>query len=551
MITNFLRTLCVIFFAAIIGGGAFANSHLPPLHQAAENGDIAEVKRLIDDGADIHAKTIFGRMPLHYAAQEGQTETALALIKAGADIHAKTKLSGLMPLHVAAQEGQTETALALVKAGADIHAKTEYPGSMALHSAAQEGQTKTALALIKAGAYINAKQDLDGKTPLHVAAGAGQIDTALAIVKAGADINAEDKLGWTPLHIAALRGLTETALALIKAGADIHAKDIDGWAPLHSAAEKGKTETALALIKAGAYIHATTNFGKTPLHVAAGAGQIDTALAIVKAGADINAKQEDGWTPLHIAAENGHAETIIALIHAGAYLKATTNQGYTPLGIARYYKQWGVVAILENPPPPKPSGESAPNVSVAPAPEDSNVAEFVFENAWRSVVFIRTKDGQGSGVIIKPNIVATNCHVIDGGGIEVYKAHNRRTDESKSYSATLRRRDEKNDFCLLDVAGLWGVAANVRRYDTLRIGESVYGIGAPKGLDLSLSSGLVSQKRKADGINYIQTDVAISPGSSGGGLFDRKGNLVGILTSKIVDDDVEGIGFAIPADLAL
>ena len=123
--------------------------------------------------------------------------------------------------------------------------------------------------------------------------------------------------------------------------------------------------------------------------------------------------------------------------------------------------------------------------------------------------------------------------------------------EDNDKSKPFVRRDEKNDFCLLDVAGLWGVAANVRRYDTLRIGESVYGIGAPKGLDLSLSSGLVSQKRKADGINYIQTDVAISPGSSGGGLFDRKGNLVGILTSKIVDDDVEGIGFAIPADLAL
>ena len=130
-------------------------------------------------------------------------------------------------------------------------------------------------------------------------------------------------------------------------------------------------------------------------------------------------------------------------------------------------------------------------------------------------------------MIIKANIVATNCHVIDGGGIEVYKAHNRRTDESKSYSATLRRRDEKNDFCLLDVAGLWGVAANVRRYDTLRIGESVYGIGAPKGLDLSLSSGLVSQKRKADQL-YPNRCSGNRRRSSGGGLFDRKGNLVGI-----------------------
>ena len=376
----------------------------------------------------------------------------------------------------------------------------------------------------------------------------------LAIVLCG---NAFAEGDLSPLHQAAADGDIAEVKRLIDGGADIDVKTNDGDTPLHSAAWFGQTETALALINAGADINAKENDGWTPLHIAAQEGQTEIALALIKAGADIHGTDRDGWTPLHLAACKGQTETIIALIHAGAYLKATDNKGNTALDVARQYKKWEAVSILENPPPPKPkaspppSGESAPNVSVAPAPEDSNVAEFVFENAWRSVVFIRTKDGQGSGVIIKANIVATNCHVIDGGGIEVYKAHNRRTDESKSYSATLRRRDEKNDFCLLDVAGLWGVAANVRRYDTLRIGESVYGIGAPKGLDLSLSSGLVSQKRKADGINYIQTDVAISPGSSGGGLFDRKGNLVGILTSKIVDDDVEGIGFAIPADLAL
>ena len=89
------------------------------------------------------------------------------------------------------------------------------------------------------------------------------------------------------------------------------------------------------------------------------------------------------------------------------------------------------------------------------------------------------------------------------------------------------------------------------RYDTLRVGESVYGLGAPQGLDLSMSTGIISQKRAAKGVRYIQTDVAISPGSSGGGLFDREGNLVGIMTAKIVGEEVEGIGFAIPADLAL
>ncbi|MGI9338574.1 MAG: ankyrin repeat domain-containing protein [Gammaproteobacteria bacterium] len=439
----------ILVIAIALCGGIFADGGLSPLHQAAENGDVAEVKRLIDGGADVNTKSKKGWTPLHRAAIGGQTEIALALIKAGADIGTK---------------------------------------------------------------------DNDGFTPLHYAAWKNQAETAFALVKAGANIGAKDNDGLTPLHLAAVTGKTETALALIKAGADIEAKAK----------------------------------GFTPLHLAVWKGQIETAIALIKAGADIDAKDNNGGaTPLHIASEAGQAEIALALIHSGAYLRATANNGETPLDSARRFKQWGVVKILENPPPPKPSGEQAPNVATAPAPEDSTIAEHVFENAWRSVVYIENNKGQGSGVIIKRNIVATNCHVIDGGGIVVYKAHNRRTDKSKKYRATIRRRDEKNDFCLLDVKGLFGVAADVRRYDSLRVGENVYGIGAPKGLDLSLSTGVISQTRAADGVRYIQTDVAISPGSSGGGLFDRKGNLVGILTSKLVDDDVEGIGFAIPADLAL
>ena len=53
------------------------------------------------------------------------------------------------------------------------------------------------------------------------------------------------------------------------------------------------------------------------------------------------------------------------------------------------------------------------NIAIAAAPKEANVAESVFENAWRSVVVVSNGDGQGSGVIIRPNIVATNCHVVD------------------------------------------------------------------------------------------------------------------------------------------
>ena len=190
------------------------------------------------------------------------------------------------------------------------------------------------------------------------------------------------------------------------------------------------------------------------------------------------------------------------------------------------------------------------NIALAEPSKSTNIAEQVFEKSWRSVVVIVNNDGQGSGVIVRPNVVATNCHVVDeGGDISVYKANNRRADTTTPLTAVIRHTDTEQDFCLLEVDGLWGVPATMRKYDTLRVGENVYSLGAPQGLDLSLSAGLVSQLRKIDGYQVVQTDAAISPGSSGGGLFDSDGNLVGITTFKFVDENVEGIGFAIPADL--
>ncbi|MGR3914595.1 MAG: trypsin-like peptidase domain-containing protein [Gammaproteobacteria bacterium] len=194
----------------------------------------------------------------------------------------------------------------------------------------------------------------------------------------------------------------------------------------------------------------------------------------------------------------------------------------------------------------------AANIVIGAKPKSTSTAVRVFKAAWRSVVVVHNGASQGSGVIVRPNVVATNCHVVDTRGkIIVYKADNRRADTDSAFSATIRHADEDKDFCLLDVNGLWGVPVSVRKYDTLSIGEDVYGLGAPKGFDLSLSDGVISQLRESGGDRFIQTNVAISPGSSGGGLFDSNANLIGIMTSKITDEETEGIGFAIPADLVL
>lgn len=198
--------LCVVCFTAILAACSGGDGDWTQLHQAAKGGDIAEVKHLIDGGADVNAKAADGVTPLHFAVQN-QSEVALtlvlALVKAGANIDAKGALD-MTPMHVAV-ENRAEVALtlvlALVKAGADINAKG-IGGRMPLHLAIYHGRTEVALALIKEGADVNAKIEDGNVTPMHAAAYKGHIEVVRALVKAGADLHASTNDGQTPLDIA-------------------------------------------------------------------------------------------------------------------------------------------------------------------------------------------------------------------------------------------------------------------------------------------------------------------------------------------------------------
>ncbi|QMU56493.1 MAG: trypsin-like serine protease [Candidatus Mycalebacterium zealandia] len=176
-------------------------------------------------------------------------------------------------------------------------------------------------------------------------------------------------------------------------------------------------------------------------------------------------------------------------------------------------------------------------------------ASKVFKKASRSVVVVYVYDdegkntSQGSGVVIGKGEVVTNCHVIENG--EKITVH---TKTGQPKTATLFRADWEKDVCLLNVPGLKSKKAKIRPSNSLKIGESVYAIGSPEGMDYSLSAGLVSQLRrdKKDSPPIIQTDASVSSGSSGGGLFDKKGNLVGIVS--FVLEEAQNIGFATPVE---
>lgn len=152
---------------------------------------------------------------------------------------------------------------------------------------------------------------------------------------------------------------------------------------------------------------------------------------------------------------------------------------------------------------------------------------------------------QGSGVAISASRLITNCHVLEGA----LKITARQGD--RSHGARLISSDPAGDRCVLEVGGSpLTPISSVRPLAELQVGEPLYTLGAPSGLDLSLANGILSAVRTIEGAKYAQTTAPISPGSSGGGLFDSRGNLVGITTMALVGRERlnQSLNFAIPAE---
>lgn len=138
--------------------------------------------------------------------------------------------------------------------------------------------------------------------------------------------------------------------------------------------------------------------------------------------------------------------------------------------------------------------------------------------------------------------VVTNCHVVKGASRLTVRVG------QIERPATLRYSDWDRDVCALSSSGLNAPPATVGSSKTLKVGAKVYAIGAPKGLELTLSDGIVSSLRDLEGGRYIQTTAAISPGSSGGGLYDDNGALVGLTTFYFAEG--QSLNFAVPIDWA-
>ncbi|WP_237051374.1 trypsin-like peptidase domain-containing protein [Magnetospirillum sp. ME-1] len=198
-----------------------------------------------------------------------------------------------------------------------------------------------------------------------------------------------------------------------------------------------------------------------------------------------------------------------------------------------------------------PDWRPLPGTLQRPAGRSRLGAEEVFATVGRSVYVVvaarteeelKARKGRfGSAVAMDERTVVTNCHVIDEMAVILLRQGN------QTLRATPSGGDPATDRCQMTVSpGRLSAAPGIRAWDDLRVGETVYSIGSPKGLEATLGQGLISGLRQIKATRYVQTTAPISQGSSGGGLFDASGNLVGITTFHIRDAD--GLNFAIAAE---
>ncbi|MFT3962738.1 S1C family serine protease [Propionivibrio sp.] len=172
----------------------------------------------------------------------------------------------------------------------------------------------------------------------------------------------------------------------------------------------------------------------------------------------------------------------------------------------------------------------------------------LYEKVSPSVWVVLVYDGAGamigsaSAVVIAPEELVTNCHVL-----RKTKSINVKRDNTL-HSARLAHADVERDLCILRARGLNAPPVTVAPLDSVRVGQRVYAIGAPLGYELTLSDGLVSSLNRDEGreIRDIQISVPISPGSSGGGLFDQDGRLIGI--TSLIQRNAQNLNFAHPAE---
>ena len=182
-------------------------------------------------------------------------------------------------------------------------------------------------------------------------------------------------------------------------------------------------------------------------------------------------------------------------------------------------------------------------VSTAQTPQQ------IAQKAFRSTVLLVMEDANGqplslgSGFFVKDDQIATNLHVVEGAAKGYAKLVGKETKFNiEGYTAI----DEKRDLILLKVSAFGAQAISLGNSDFAQVGETVYAVGNPRGLEGTFSQGIISSIRPVGSDKIIQMTAPLSPGSSGGPVLNRKGEVIGV--SVLTIRDGQNLNFAIPSN---
>jgi len=193
-----------------------------------------------------------------------------------------------------------------------------------------------------------------------------------------------------------------------------------------------------------------------------------------------------------------------------------------------------------------------PAASQAPlTAEEQNVIRVARQVPPAVVSIVVPNYGSGSGAVIRRDgMILTNAHVVGTARtVQVGLADGRKV------VGTVLGRDAGLDVAVVRIPIADAPVAPLGNSDLLQVGQLAIAVGNPLGLERTVTTGVISAVnrpgRTLGGETFIQTDAAISPGNSGGPLVDSRGNVVGINSAELLGQGVQGLGFAIPINLAM
>lgn len=321
-----------------------------PLHWAVHDGDLAQVTRLLREGANVRATNDYGATPLSEAAERGDAALIRTLLAAGADVESANP-EGQTALMTVARTGNVAAARVLLAAGAKVDAVEQWRGQTALMWAAAQGHPDMVRLLLKAGAKPDTRSVIrqwprkvsaeprpqnrpnGGFTALLLAAREGCTGCARALVEGGAAINLADPDNITPLLMAVLNARFDVASYLIKAGADVNRWDTWGRAPLYCAIDYNTTPRGGRPDRPSADVATALQVAQQLLERGANPNmQLKLFPPYRSLGQDRGGDSmlTVGTTPLIRAAKAGDAEAVALLLKHKALPNLPNSLGITP-----------------------------------------------------------------------------------------------------------------------------------------------------------------------------------------------------------------------------